>query len=81
MGKCYICGTVDSYVSRQIDYEIKIDNDRILVPIHVEECEICHEQTIDPATSEYLSTLAKEARQGNLHHFIPVGKIYRAKAS
>ena len=74
--KCIVCNGEDIQ-KKQVDEEIRIDNDVVLVPIETLVCLSCGERYYDRRTMRHLEETADRIRSGEAE-LAKIGQVLRA---
>lgn len=74
--KCVICNSEDIR-KKQVDEEIRKDNDVILVPIEALVCHACGERYYDRRTMKYLEEITEKIKSDKAE-LVEIGQVLRA---
>ncbi len=74
--KCVICNSEDIR-KKQVDEEVRKDNDVILVPIETLVCHACGERYYDRRTMKYLEEITEKIKSDKAE-MIEIGQVLRA---
>lgn len=72
--QCPMCGNIDSYRLRDINKVEQVDNNTVIIPVTVGQCDFCGEQIMDADTTTKVSEARKKLATGNLAGFTLVGE-------
>ena len=73
---CPRCGRENTYVIREVEQTIPVNNDVVTVSLMVGECTYCGERLLDDAATQRLQAATRKVRQGALAELTRTGSVY-----
>lgn len=73
---CPRCGRENTYMVREVEQVIPVNQDVVTVTLTAGECTYCGERLLDDKATQQLQEAARKVRQGALAELTRTGSVY-----